>query len=141
MTDADSKAVMRRFLAALGQGDPDTAAGLLAQDAVCHVPGMSAALRGREAWRHLFQMYIAAFPDMDITIHDEIAQGETAMARWSWNGTQTGALMDIPASGRAVSGISGMGVFRIRGECITEEWVIEDSLGLMQQLGVMPKEG
>lgn len=47
--------------------------------------------------------------------------------------------MDIPATGRAVSGISGMGVFRISGDTIAEEWVIEDMLGMMQQLGVIPQ--
>lgn len=139
MSGNDSKAIMHRFLEALSQRDPATASELLAQDAVCHVPGLPEAIQGREAWKHLFRMYLSAFPDMEITVHDEIAQGETAMARWSWKGTQHGPLMDIPATGRTVSEISGMGVFRIAGSDIAEEWVIEDTLGLMQQLGVIPR--
>lgn len=139
MSGEDSKAIMHRFLEALSQRNPTTAFEMLTPNVVAHVAGMPGAIQGRDAWKHLFSAYLDAFPDMEITIHDEIAQGETAMARWSWSGTHQGSFMGIPSTGKAVAGISGMGVYRIAEGSIAEEWVIEDTLGLMQQLGVTPR--
>jgi len=47
--------------------------------------------------------------------------------------------MGLPPTGKAVSDIAGLGVYRVEGGLIDEEWVIEDTMGLLQQLGVIPQ--
>jgi len=139
MNSEDTKAIMHRFLMALTQRSPADAAGLLTPNVVAHFAGLPEAIQGREAWTQLFSAYVAAFPDIEITVHDEIAEGNTATARWSWSGTHKGPFMNIPPTGKAVSGIAGLGVYRVDGGQIDEEWVIEDTMSLLQQLGVIPQ--
>ena len=48
--------------------------------------------------------------------------------------------MGIPPTGKPVTG-SGVGIFRIADGRIVEDFVQEDTLGLMQQLGAIPAPG
>ena len=45
----------------------------------------------------------------------------------------------VAPTGRAVTA-AGIGIYRIAGGKIAEEWLNWDTLGLMQQLGVIPAE-
>ncbi|TMC90469.1 MAG: ester cyclase [Chloroflexi bacterium] len=48
--------------------------------------------------------------------------------------------MGVPATGKKVA-ISGMSVFRIANGKIVEHWGENDTLGTMQQLGLVPMPG
>ena len=50
----------------------------------------------------------------------------------------TGTIVGIPANGRGVS-ITSFNVFRLAGGKIDESCVVADALGLLQQLGVLPR--
>jgi predicted ester cyclase len=47
--------------------------------------------------------------------------------------------MGIPPTGRSVS-VSAVHLFRIEGGKIAEQWVVWDTLGFMQQIGVIPEQ-
>ncbi len=78
-----------------------------------------------------------AFPDLQLTITDEIAEGDKVVIRWGMQGTHQGDLMAIPASGAEVSQ-TGVTVYRLANARIAELWFFPDNLGLLQQLGVIP---
>jgi steroid delta-isomerase-like uncharacterized protein len=141
MSTTETRVIVHRFLDALTRRDPADAAGFLTPDIIAHFAGLPEAVQGRDAWRQLFGAYVAAFPDMEIVVHDEIAEGDIAMARWTWRGTHQAPFMGMPATGTSVSGISGLGAYRIADGNIAEEWVVEDTLGLLQQLGAVPAPG
>jgi predicted ester cyclase len=46
-------------------------------------------------------------------------------------------MQGIPATGKAVS-ISSITIFRLDNGKIAEGWLLNDALGMMQQLGVIP---
>ena len=50
--------------------------------------------------------------------------------------THRAALSGIPATGRSVE-VTGMSIERIVGGRIVEGWVVNDALGMLQQLGVI----
>jgi len=52
-------------------------------------------------------------------------------------GRHQGDLFGIPATGRDIR-VSGIAIWRIRGDRIVEHWHETDQMGLMQQLGVIP---
>jgi predicted ester cyclase len=60
--------------------------------------------------------------------------------RTRFTGTHQGALLGIPATGRQVN-VAQAAVHRVVDGKITDNWVVFDALGLMQQLGVVPAPG
>jgi len=76
-----------------------------------------------------------AFPDLTISIKDVIAEGDKVAVRFIGQGTNTGKLGGMPATGnRCIAG--AVEIFRIKGGKIVESWELSDQLGLMQQLGM-----
>jgi steroid delta-isomerase-like uncharacterized protein len=95
---------------------------------------------GREAVKQLPTMFRSAFPDFKVTIDDVIAEGDKVVVRSTWSGTHKGEFMGIPPTGKSVS----FGVFdtiRIAGGKFVEHWGQMDTIGMMQQLGVIPAPG
>jgi steroid delta-isomerase-like uncharacterized protein len=82
----------------------------------------------------------SAFPDVAVTVEDLLAEGDEVAVRWTWRGTQQGPFLGIPPTGEAVTG-SGIGLFRIVNGRIVEDFVQEDTFGLLQQLGAIPAPG
>jgi len=54
-------------------------------------------------------------------------------------GTHQGAFRGIAPTGKRIT-ISGIEIDRIAGGKFVETWLISDALGMMQQLGVIPKQ-
>jgi steroid delta-isomerase-like uncharacterized protein len=81
-------------------------------------------------------MYFAAFPDINVTVEDVIAEGDKAVTRWTIRGTHRGELMGIAPTDKPIE-LKGITIHRIEGGKIVEEWERYDNLGMMQQLGVV----
>ena len=91
-----------------------------------HEQGMAEA-RG---WR-------SAFPDLNLTIDQMLAERDLVAVRWTARGTNSGTGNGIPATGRTVQ-VNGTTLFRMDDGRIAEEWTCANSLGLMRQLGMLP---
>jgi steroid delta-isomerase-like uncharacterized protein len=100
-------------------------------------PGMPEATDLTSVKRFLADSY-SAFPDLRATIEDLIAARDRVVLRYSPRMTHQRDFMGIPATGKRLPS-SGIGIYRIAAGKIQEEWVSTDRLGLMQQLGVIPK--
>ena len=94
--------------------------------------------RGPESEKKRAALYRTAFPDLQLTIEDIIAEGQTVVARCSCRGTHKGDLSGIAPTGKQVT-ISGVSIARFTNGKMVEGWVNWDALGLMQQLGVVPE--
>jgi steroid delta-isomerase-like uncharacterized protein len=93
-----------------------------------------------EALKQYVGGYRTAFPDLHFTNDDLVAEGDKVVWRFTSTGTQTGAFMGIPATGKTGT-VTGMVMFRLENSRIVEGWVNIDALGLLQQLGVIPMPG
>jgi steroid delta-isomerase-like uncharacterized protein len=78
-----------------------------------------------------------AFPDLNVTIDDLIAEGDKVVTRWTVRGTHKGEFGKIPATGKQVT-FTGITISRFVDGKTVESWWSDDDLGLMQQLGVIP---
>jgi predicted ester cyclase len=67
-----------------------------------------------------------------------IAEGEWVGARYTFKGTFTGQMGDIPTNGKETI-FTGVSVYRIQQGQIVEIWEYYDKLGLYQQIGVIPE--
>ena len=134
----DHASTMRRAYDLISEGDIDGFGALVADDFVEHeeAPGLPAT---KEGVLTLFHGYRAAFPDLRMTVEDVIAQGDKSVARVTTTGTQTGAWMGMPASGRKVE-VHLIDIMRFDDEGrICEHWGVMDMLSMLQQLGVVPE--
>ncbi len=139
MTIENNKAVAQRMIdEVFNHGNMSLADELLSPDYIEHEelpPGVPA---GREGLKQTILMTRAAFPDFAATIEDIVAEGDKIAQRITWTGTHTGDFMGIQATGKFVS-IQVLDIFRVVDGHIVEHWGLMDSMGLMQQLGVMPE--
>jgi steroid delta-isomerase-like uncharacterized protein len=134
----DFKAISRRLIEEVyNQGKLDVVYEVIAAEYVGHDPSLPEDIAGAAAERELAAAYRTAFPDLAITIEDQIAEGDRVVTRWTVRGTHTGDLWRIPGTGKEIR-VSGTSVDRIQNGRIVESWVNWDALGLMQQLGVVP---
>jgi len=100
-------------------------------------PGTPGGLAGA---KHTLTMYLTAFPDLYFTVEDLIAEGDKVVARLTTRGTQQGVFMGIPPTGKHVT-VTGIDINRLAGGKSVEHWLNMDTLGLLQQLGVIPAPG
>ena len=93
--------------------------------------------RGRAGFRELVTIYRTAFPDLKMTIEEQLAEGDKVVTRWTATGTHRGELMGIAPSGKPIR-VQGIVVTRIANGKIVEDTEIYDAFGMFRQLGVLP---
>jgi steroid delta-isomerase-like uncharacterized protein len=137
MSTEDLKQTARRVIDEVWNGrNPDAVDTFYAPEFINHNPdpGQSA---DRAGLKENVRSAITAFPDLSLRVDDLLAEGDLVVSRWTFTGTHSGPLWGIPATGRSVS-FTGVNISRIRdGQCV-EEWTNSDTLGMLQQLGVIP---
>jgi len=134
-----NKAIVRRLFEELwNKGNLSVADQLFSPNYAHHDPSTPDFGRGPESERKRATLYHTAFPDLQLTIEDIIAEGETVMTRWSCHGTHKGDLSGIAPTGKQFT-ISGVTIARLTNGKLAEGYVNWDALGLMQQLGVAPE--
>jgi steroid delta-isomerase-like uncharacterized protein len=137
MAGEENKAIVRRWVAeAWNNGDFSSAAELYPPEYVLHF-GSAPESRGSAGLVGFIQAYRSAFPDIRMTIEDLIAEGDKVVWRIVTTGTQHGALMGIPPSGQGIR-VGAIVVSRFAGGKWVEDWVNNDDLGLLQQIGAIP---
>ncbi len=143
MSTEENKATVRRYFEeVLNQGNLALVDELNAPNWVYHDPVVP-DVRTREDYTQWFTAIRSAFPDFHVTIEDMIAEGDQVVVRYTWRGTNTGDFvtpMPIPATGKQVT-MTGITIVRFAGGKGVEVWNQGDSLGLFQQLGLIPVPG
>ena len=135
---ADTKAIARRFLEeAFNSGNLDVVDEPVAPEFVNHDAALPEPRVGIEAAKASITGYREAFPDLRLTIEQQLAEGEYVTTRWSASGTHQGNLMGMAPTGKQAT-VTGITIDRIVDGRFVESWTNWDTLGLMQQLGVIP---
>src|SRR5262249_33243452 len=110
---------------------------LFSANHVYHDP-QTPAEPGPNGMKQVISTYQTSFPDAHWHVHEIIVAGNDVIARWSGTGTQKVQLMGIPATGKSVT-VDGIWIHRIVNNKIVESWNVWDTLGMLQQLGVVPE--
>jgi len=135
----ENEAAVRVIFDAITSGNLDALDEVFHSDVVDHNPeqGQGPGLQGiKEA----LAMFSGAIPDMEITVHDLFSAGDKVVARTTFAGTNTGNIREMPPSGNQVS-VDNIDIVRFEDGLMVERWAQYDSLGFMQQLGVIPEMG
>ena len=138
MSEANKTLIMRMG-EILNSGNFAPIDELIAPDISLRAAGYT-EVKGREAYKQLLPAMLTAFPDGQFTSETIIAEGDLVAVRWNWRGTHQGDWMGVAATGKQVTETAST-FYRVVDGKITEIWGDEDALGLMQQLGAVPKIG
>jgi steroid delta-isomerase-like uncharacterized protein len=141
MSTEQNKALARQLVEEVfNRGNLSVVDELLSPDFVDREELPPGVPSGREGVKQLTVMFRGAFPDFKVTIDDTVAEGDRVVIRQTWTGTQQGAFMGIPPTGRLVS-FGVIDILRFAGSKVVEHWGQMDSMGLMMQLGAIPTPG
>jgi steroid delta-isomerase-like uncharacterized protein len=135
MTRDDVVAVLERQQGAMDRRDWATFRTLYAEDARVESP-LGGSMQGPDAIVNGTDAFFSAFPDAVILRQPVIVDGNRAVVMAEVTGTQLGAIMGLPPSGRAFR-LPTTFVFVLRDGLIVEERRIYDFTGLLIQIGVL----
>jgi steroid delta-isomerase-like uncharacterized protein len=136
----DAKTLLAQFYDEIWQKKDFSAIDrMVSPDVVDHMPmlGLGGDFEGH---KQATIAILSAFPDATFTIGEIVAEGDRAAGRWIMQATHSGEIMGIPATGKPVQ-MSGMDMARFEDGMMKEVWHIEDVLGMLQQIGVIPSGG
>jgi steroid delta-isomerase-like uncharacterized protein len=121
---------------ALNKGNLAAVDDVVAPNAIDHngPPGFPA---GREGWKQYIPAFRKAFPDLQYTIENEIAEGDRVVLHTVGRGTMKGDFMGMHASGKQATWTE-IHIFRFKDGKVVEHWSTMDMMGMLQQLGFIP---
>jgi steroid delta-isomerase-like uncharacterized protein len=125
-----NKLLVRRFFAAVENGDFAVFDEVVAENYDDHLPGQSP---GRETLKHYFQGLRAAFPDIRLPISQLIAEGDRVAVLNAVQGTHRGEFLGIAPTGRTVDA-PAFQMYRIQDGQLAEHWEVADFATLLKQL-------
>jgi steroid delta-isomerase-like uncharacterized protein len=137
MSSEQNKNIVRRVLEEPWRGNLDVVEEFTSRDYIGHDPANPKPLQGPQGVKEFVSTYRAAFPDAQITVEQQLAEGDLVATRWTGRGTHEGELLGIPPTGKQVT-VSGLTISRVADGKIVEEFQNWDNYGLMQQLGAVP---
>jgi steroid delta-isomerase-like uncharacterized protein len=119
----------------LNRGDVSVAENVFAADCVIHINGSPDPNLDVAGFKQMIAGLLAAFPDLRLSIEDQIVAGDKVATRWVAEGTNSAPLGNVPATGRRVR-VGGLVLDRVADGRVVERWEVWDQAGMMQQLGL-----
>ncbi|HYO51070.1 MAG TPA: ester cyclase, partial [Chloroflexia bacterium] len=111
MASEQNKELYRRFIEeCFTGGNLDLIDEMIAADGVDHQAPPGTA-QGAEGVKQILSMFRSAFPDLQATVDQVIAEGDTIAARFTMSGTHQGEFFGIPPTGKRME-ITGIDVVR-----------------------------
>ncbi|MEY2830771.1 MAG: hypothetical protein RLZZ574_29 [Cyanobacteriota bacterium] len=138
MSDTDkNKQIIQNFVQVVWNSrDLSALKDFWAEDCVNHAM-LGTDNRGLNALRiyhnSFFDDFFSAFPDIEIEIMQQVAEGDQIATYITSQGTHSGYFYGIPPTGKHIS-TSVIRIDRVQDGKITEHWSVSDAAGLMQQI-------
>jgi predicted ester cyclase len=95
------------------------------------------APRAARRVKRLFAEFRTAFPDWQEELVQLVAEGNTVAGRFRCSGTHLGEFLGEAPTGKRME-VEEVFFLRSEGGRFVDFWGLEDSMGRMQQLGLLP---
>lgn len=137
-TKQENKAISRKFWEYFEKGERDKIGKeLWATNYKLHFTGKK-VLNKEESKENIMKMFNTGFPDLKITVEEQIAEGDLVVDRFTVRGTHKGEFHGIAPTNKNIK-FTGIVINRIVDSKIAERWTEVDLLGIMTQLGAIPE--
>jgi steroid delta-isomerase-like uncharacterized protein len=141
MSAHDNAALARRIYQLFSDDKLDDALELVAEDVEAVLVPFGQTFHGRDGFTGFMQGFKGAFPDIRISVTNQIATEEQVVSEFTARGTHTGPLQTpagaIPPTGRTVDFIV-CEVMRVKNGRIASLHNYQDAASIMRQLGLVP---
>jgi steroid delta-isomerase-like uncharacterized protein len=137
MSTEENKALVRRFYEEIDKGNLDAMDDLVAEDYIDHSPPPFPVSPGRDGLKEAFKLFWEATPGYH-QIEDQVAEGDKVVTRLTAYGKHDGDLPGIPRTGNDMK-MTAVAIHRIADGKLAEKWSDKDVLGMLQQVGVIPR--
>jgi predicted ester cyclase len=121
----ESKAMVRRMVEGINAGAIESTVEELF------------APRAARRVKRLFTEFYTAFPDWREEIVELVAEGNTVAGRFTCSGTHRGEFLGEAPTGKRME-VQEVFFLRVEDGKFVYFWALEDSLGRMRQLGLLP---
>jgi predicted ester cyclase len=133
MTPEEHKAIVRRFFEDVWNKQR--------LEVVDEVFAAAVLLNGQPVPRETIKQVVTArrvaFPDIQVAVEDQVAEGDKVSTRRTWQATHRGPYRGIAATGTRVKWAQ-ISIVRLVEGRIVEDWPVADELSILQQLGHLP---
>ena len=130
MTPEQHKAIVRRFFEEVWNQQK--------LHVIDEVFAATVLLNGQQVARDAINQLViarrASFPDIQVTVEDQVAEGDKVSTRRSWQATHQGTYRGIAGTGKRVTWRQ-ISIVRLADGKIVEDWPVSDELSILQQLG------
>src|SRR5215207_9722438 len=124
----ENKDMVRRLVEAINAGEEDEAVGKLL------------APRAARRVKRLFAEFRSAFPDWREEIVELVAEGDTVAGRFRCSGTHLGEFLGEAPTHKRMD-VEEVFFLRTKDGKFVDFWGLEDSMGRLRQLGLLPSHG
>jgi len=140
-SDQNKKTVHRFFEECWNRGNLNTASEFLSERVRFHDPVFPNLNAGIQNVKNHIEGCRKAFPDLNFTIDDTIAERDEVVIHWTGRGTHRGSFLGMQPTNRKVT-VNGTSIFKLEGDKIIEGYANWNLATMMAQLGVgeIPKE-
>jgi len=135
----ENKALMRRWFEEVwNKGRADAISEMLAEDGIVHglSDDVNAPLKGPDGFLPFHGQFRGAFPDIEVVVEDQIAEGDMVATRCSVRGKHAGDSLGFAATQSPVD-FTGVAITRIKDAKIIEAWNNFDFMKMYKQLGAI----
>lgn len=133
MSKQDNIKAQEQFGKAVNSGKLDAIKEVMAAGVVDHDPAPDQG-PGPDGFIHFFETMRAAFPDLNVTVDQMVADDDNVAIAYTITGTHQGEFMNVPATNRRIKA-RGVQIARFEDGKIIERWGSSDQLGILQQIG------
>ncbi len=132
----------KKFVDAFNKHDAKALGDLVADDVTFSESGAPKDEKGKKDFLANTQAFWKAFSDVKITTDKGWAAGDYFAGTGTLDGTNDGdmPMMHMKKTGKKISS-PHMVVMKIDGGKVKAQWIVEDSMGIAMQLGMMPPPG
>jgi predicted ester cyclase len=92
--------------------------------------------------RAFVEALLAEFPDIKFSVEDLLVDGDKVAVRTIATGTQMGPMTDLGNAAATERQMSreNLAIWRIECGKLAEQWIVQDNLGMLRQLGVITQD-
>jgi steroid delta-isomerase-like uncharacterized protein len=141
MAASENAALARAVYERFNTDDLEGALASAAEDVEVVLVPFAATFHGREGFLGFMKSFKDAFPDIVITVTNQIATDDHVVNECTWTGTHTGPLQspagEIPATGKAVAGAHFCEVWSIENAQLRRLVNYQDVSSWLRQLGLV----
>jgi steroid delta-isomerase-like uncharacterized protein len=138
MLETNKDLARRLLVEVFDEGRYELIDELVSAGFVGHDTALPEPILGAEGLKESAMGYRSAFPDLRMTVDEQIAEGDRVVTRWTAHGTHESEIFGIAPTGKQAT-VTGITISRLSAGKVVEGRTNWDTLGLLQQLGVVPE--